>query len=527
VLRLVGRSTRMTVSSRSSSARVREPLVRLEDVSKTFPGQRALDDVSIEIAAGEIHALVGQNGSGKSTLIKILDGYHEPDPGAKGWIADQQIPFGSHAALHALGLRFIHQDLGLVEPLDIVDNLVLGRRYRTGRAWIRWRQEADDARRRLARIGLDIDVRRRVNSLSQIERTLVAITRALDDEDRINLLVLDEPTASLPRNEVQRLFDAVRRVAESGGAVLYVSHRLDEIFQLADRVTVLRDGRKVTTAEVADLDHDALVELIVGGAVARARRAEGDESRLGPAALRVEDLRTSTLHGVSFSVRSGEILGVTGLVGSGAFQLAGAVFGASTRSGGRVFVGEVEVRADNPRAAIRAGIGFVPAERHAKSIVHRFDLRENVTLPWVDARWLGPLPWISVAREEDNARQWLERLDVRPPDPTRFMATLSGGNQQKAVMSRWFRCLPSVLLLDEPVQGVDISAKHGIYEHLKAAAAQGVAVVLCSSEVEDLAHLCDRVLVLRDGNIVAELAGPTSNHARIVQESLAVTTESP
>jgi ribose transport system ATP-binding protein len=493
--------------------------LRMRDVSKLFPGQLALDSVSLELQAGEIHALVGQNGSGKSTLIKILAGYHQPEAGAQAWLGDREFELGSAVEADRLGMRFIHQDLGIVRALDTVDNLALGRGYRS-RWWVSVRREAAEARRLLAGLGMHFDVRTPLANLSPAERSMVAIARALQsngEEDRPRVLVLDEPTESLSGPDIERLFGAVRAAAAQGTAVLYISHRLNEVLSLADRVTVLRDGRIVATQPRADLDYDELVRLIVGRALDGLEGVASEAS--GAVAMRVHGLRGGTVEDLSMVVRKGEVVGIAGIVGSGRETLAALLGGARRWDAGRIELGEHSYERFDPRRARERGLVFVAADRQRESAIPEHTARENLTLPRLDAR--GPFRWLSYGRERREAYAWMQRIQVVPCEPDRILAKFSGGNQQKVVLAQALRCEPQVLVLDEPVQGVDVGAKSAILQLLLNAAANGLATVIASSDPEDLASICDRVLVFRDGRVATELSGAGLSADRIFHATIA------
>jgi len=486
----------------------------IRNMSKTYPAQVALRRVDLDVAAGQVHALLGQNGSGKSTLIKALAGYHRPDPGAAAWLNGEQFELGSSVAAHAAGVRFVHQDLGLVGELDVIDNLALGGSFE-GRRWLSNRREAAAARRVLEPYGLDIDVRMPVRDCSPAQRAIVAIARALRGGlPGEGLLVLDEPTATLPEREVRLLFSAIRSICAQGTAVLYVTHRLGEVFELAETVTVLRDGVAVASMPVAETTPDEVVTHIAGRALdqlyppAPPPRAE--------IAVEVIDLGGQELNGVSFSLHSGEILGVAGITGSGRDELNPLLFGSAAVRTGRVRVRGHEHR-PSPAASIRAGLGYLPADRRTLSAIPAHSVRENVTLPALGAPALG---WLGNRHQAADVQPWLRRLQVQPADPERPFATLSGGNQQKSVLARWLRAGSSVLLLDEPTQGVDVGGKRAIYDALGAAARGGAAVLMTSTDAEELAEVCDRVLVLRGGRLAAVLVGAALSADAIVAESL-------
>jgi ribose transport system ATP-binding protein len=495
------------------------PTLSLRNLSMVFPGQRALSRVALDLRAGEIHALVGQNGSGKSTLIKILAGYHSPAPGSQAWFEGQPFVLGSASAAHCAGLRFIHQDLGLVGPLDCVDNLALGGSYST-RWWVNLRRERKWARAMLRKYGLDIDVATPVERLTSAERTILAIVRALETRNggsAPKVLVLDEPSEALARREVTRLFDMLRAVAAGGTAVLYVSHRLDEVLEIADVATVLRDGAVVTTVPTADLDRDALVELIVGRRVdpVVASPAESEVRTV----MRIRELSGGSVEPVSFDLHEGEILGIAGLAGSGREELPALIAGARPWSGGVIEIGNMIRTTLSPRAARAAGIVFVASDRARLSAIPSHTARENITLPRL--RGSGRLRWLSARREHAEVIPWMRKTQVEPCEPERIFSTFSGGNQQKIVLARALRLKPRILVIDEPVQGVDVAARVAILQQMIHVADTGVPVLIASSDEEELANVCTRVLVLSSGRIVAQLVNDFLTAERIIDASIA------
>lgn len=495
-------------------------VLNVETVSKTFPGQVALDHASIVVKPGRVHALVGQNGSGKSTLIKILAGYHRADEGAVATLLGEPLVLDSGAAGRADRIHVMHQDLGLVNSLNSVENLALGRGFQTGfLGRVRWKQESVRAAQHLATIGAAFDVRVPVGSLTPSERSLVALARALEgwDDDGGGLLILDEPTASMARLDVLRLFEAVRKIRDRGAGVIFVSHRIDEVFEIADDYTVLRDGKVVATGQVADLTHDGLIELIVGRPLDDLTSHEHAPEHAGDAVLEVRNLWGDRLEGLDLVVHAGEVVGFAGLVGSGRDELPNLLFGAQHRAAGTVLVKGTPVPED-PHEAISVGMALVPAERKRFGSIANQTIRENVSLAHL--RPLVSRGRLSRRRERTEVSRWTERVELRPAEPERLFNTLSGGNQQKAVIARWLRKEPAVLVLDEPTQGVDVGAKSTIYALLDQAAAEGMGVVVCSSEAEELAAVCDRVIVLANGRPIAELQGAALSAESIVQQLL-------
>lgn len=489
--------------------------LEIRGLSKTFGSQRALQNVDLDVRVGEIHALVGENGCGKSTLVKCLSGYHQPDHGSEIRVRGRRLPddYGPEQA-SSMGLSFVHQDLGLVGTLSVTANLLLGSRLDTGVGWrLRHKHEFDIARRQLAMLDRsDIDPRALVADLSLANQTIVAIARCLHHGGESSIMVLDEPTASLPKEEVDRLFAALRRAVAERHAVIYISHRLEEVYSLADRVTVLRDGVRVTTRPMAGLPRSELVELIVG------RPAEVLDPAVKPTGQRDVVLTVDGLNGVrvrdvSFDVHRGEVLGVAGVLGCGKSELGRLLFGAQPLKSGQISVAGRAVSLRSPKDAIRLGIAMVPADRH-KNGAHLTDtVANNVT--FLDVRKYWRKGWFRSGDESSTARRLMEQYDVRPRDPKRPMALLSGGNQQKAILAKWMHRSPELLILDEPAHGIDIGAKAQVFTLIERAAELGAGVIIISEEFEDLARLCDRVLIMRNGVVVAELEGSDKSRQRI------------
>ncbi len=506
------------------------PIISARHISKTFAGRAVLDDFDLEIMPGEVHGLVGQNGSGKSTFIKIIAGYYEPDPNPDASLAirgqDVSLPLKAGES-GKLGLAFVHQDLGLVETATVLENINV-RRYRTGFGWrIPWRRERRHVRQILEKFGLRISPDAPIDSLRQVDRAQVAIVRAFDQLSEVDrgLLVLDEPTPYLPRDGIDRVFQTVREVAARGVGVLFVSHRLEEVFDLTTRVTILRDARIVDCLPTADLDEQKLIERILGFALEELYPephvpAEG-------VVLSVEHLSGPEVLDVSFRLHRGEILGVTGLLGMGWDRLPYLLFGAERAAAGSLQVGSTSVDLAGgltPPRAIELGLAFLPANRLGDGSLQSASVKENLTLATLGSYFSSGL--LRHRRERDRASSLLHEFDVRPPDPDRIISTLSGGNQQKVLVAKWFETNPRVLLLHEPTQGVDVGARAAILKRIRDAAAAGAAVMLASSEYEDLPHLCDRVIVFRGGRAVSELHGPSLTHERIVEQSFRVTSGS-
>jgi len=495
-------------------------LLRIEHLWKTFPGQVALCDVGLEVDAGEVHALVGQNGSGKSTLIKVLCGYHQPDAGdAQAWVKGEPLTLGDGQAAAAAGIRFVHQDLGLVGSISAVENIALGVGYETGRfGRIRWRQEVKRTRAALEGLGLgNIDVKAPVSSLPPAQRTAVAIARALTGwQYGASLLVLDEPTATLPGDDVERLFEVIQHLRAQGISILYVSHHLDEVFELADRVTVLRDGKKVDTMLVRELDHSKLVELIVGHHIDTTTVSES--SVTGRPVLSVRGLEGGTVRGVDLDVYPGEIVGLAGITGSGREDVLDLIAGQMPRDDGEVVVDGSHIDNYQPWDGIEAGMAFVPAERAVRGVIGTMNVRENLSL--CDVARFVRAGRLSRRAELAETKQWIERLSIKTSGTEAPIGSLSGGNQQKVLFGKALRLAPKVLLLDEPTQGIDIGAKDQIHRLIDEAAASGMATLVASTDTDELVRLCHRIVVLANGRVRTTLVGDQISTERIEHAQL-------
>jgi ABC-type sugar transport system ATPase subunit len=493
-----------------------EEVLVLHNVSKTFPGTKALIDVDFEIRAGEIHALVGQNGSGKSTLVKTLAGYHGADSG-EAWIDGEPLDLSTFGAARHDRLRFVHQDLGLVMELSAAENLALFHGFHRGRfGRVRWNEQAKTTRRVLERFAVDIDIDAPLSAATPVERTVVAIGSALQGwEGGRGVLVMDEPTAVLPPREVSRLFEIIRDVRSAGTSVLYISHRLDEIFEIADRVSVIRGGRMVTTRYVASTTPHELASLMVGESVDPDLRVGVQIMSSAPVALEARDVRGRSLLGVDLQVRRGEVVGLAGLQASGHEDLVYALAGAR----GSEVSGEVRL-ADRGSAWIdiqKAGsleLPLVPGDRGREGVVSEFSVRENLTLSLL-SRISGRFA-INRGKEREVIENWTKRLEIVASSGDAAITTLSGGNQQKVVMARCLAQEPTVLLLCEPTAGVDIGTRVALYEFIAELARQGLSVVVSDSDVDELVAMCSRVLVFRDGRISREIAYGDLSHSALV-----------
>ena len=475
------------------------PLLQVRDIEKSFPGVRALSGVSFDVRSGEVHALLGENGAGKSTLIKIVSGVYPPDLGSI-LVEGREVRFASPDDARRTGVATIYQELLLFPELSVAENIFLGHAPLTGAGRIDWRTMRAQAEKLLASLEIDdLTADENVGALSVGNRQRVEILRALSHEARI--LIMDEPTAALTESDVTRLFDVVRRLKRRGVGVVYISHRLDEIFAVADRVTVLRDGAFVGAREVADTNASELVQMMVG------RRIDNlfpkTKASIGAPVLEALNLvRRPLTKGVSLIVRAGEIVGLAGLVGSGRSELAQTLFGITPAELGEIRLDGESVRIDSAENARARGIAYVPEDRGAQGLVRRMSVLHNFSLAALGA--LSHAGFIDRASERRMAEEGVTRFSVKTNSVDEIAGRLSGGNQQKIVLGKWLANNPKLLILDEPTRGIDVGAKAEIHRLMSELAAEGVAILMISSELPEVLGMSDRVLVMREGRLVAE-----------------------
>jgi ABC-type sugar transport system ATPase subunit len=472
-------------------------LLELQGARKAYPGVRALQGVDLGVERGEVHALLGENGAGKSTLMKVVAGSVTPDAG-RMTVDGDPVPLGSLAAAKASGVALVYQDLSLVPQLTVGENVLLGRWPTTRWGTVAWEELHATARRHLGRIGLNVDPRRRVDELGMAERQLVEIAKALSGDVRV--LLLDEPTSALSDPEARRMFGIVRDLTSSGVAVVYVSHQLPEVLEIADRISVLRDGQLVGTVRASDVDEARLARMMVGRAVGGGAAAPAPVAGNGaPLAIRASGLaRPPRLKPVDLELRAGEVVAVFGLVGSGRTRLARTLFGLEPATAGILEVAGRPVRIASPADAIALGIGYLGEDR-AAGIVPRMTLAENITLaslPRMGRGWL-----LAGGQERQLARRFADELDIRA-SLDRPAETLSGGNQQKLVLARWLCSSARVLVLDDPTRGIDVGAKEEVFRLVRRLAGDGAAILYLTSETREARTLADRVLIMAGGRIV-------------------------
>jgi ribose transport system ATP-binding protein len=499
------------------------PLVRVRGITKMFGGQRALDDVSLTIMPGEVHGLLGENGSGKSTLIKVLSGFHAPDRGTLE-VAGRDVPLPlPPGQQRELGFEFVHQDLGLVPSLTVTENLVLGEIAASRRAAYSWRAARQRAATTFARYGVDIDPDAIVETVRPVDRAMLAIVRAVESLGDATaggagatLLVLDEPTVFLPEQEVRRLFSLVRRITAGGSSVLFVSHDLDEVREITDRVTVLRDGRTSGTVVTSEISRRELVTMIIGREPAEHQQAATGTGVRREVVLSVRDLCHGGLSDVSFDLHAGEVLGFAGLVGSGYDDVLYSLFGAAPGATGTVAAGDrtIDIATLTPRRAMALGMALVPGDRKNAGSVGTLSLAENINLTVLGRYFRGGR--LRHGRLRDNVARLIAEFDVRPAVPELDYGSFSGGNQQKALMAKWQQTAPKVLLLHEPTQGVDVGARQQIFDMIRGSTASG-STICASSEYEQLESICDRVGIFVRGRLVAFVTGDDITKARIAE----------
>ncbi|MEO3432035.1 sugar ABC transporter ATP-binding protein [Inquilinus sp. CAU 1745] len=474
----------------------RRPLLAMRGISKTFPGVKALDEVDIDLAPGEVTALIGENGAGKSTLVKILTGIYRPD-GGEVLIDGRPVDLRTAEAAVAHGITAIHQETVLFDELSVAENIFIGHAPRTRFGFVDVKAMHERAACLLASIGADLDPRARLKDLAIAQRHLVAIARALSVDARI--VIMDEPTAALSHREVEDLFGIIETLKGEGRAILFISHKFDEVFRIADRYAVFRDGKAVGAGRMDDIGHDEIVRLMVGRVVEQV--FPKTEVAIGAPVLSVEGYSHPTeFRDIGFTLRRGEILGLYGLVGAGRSEFCQSLFGITRPGGGRILLEGKEISIRSPADAIRAGIVYVPEERGRHGAILQLPIFQNISLPSLGRT--TRLGFLRLAEEFSLSRKYAERLDLRAAALSQSMGTLSGGNQQKVVIGKWLATRPKVIILDEPTKGIDIGSKAAVHAFMGELAREGLSVIMVSSELPEILGMADRVLVMREGLVV-------------------------
>jgi len=502
---------------KSSSDTPGDPVIRVMGLTKRFGGVTAIDGVDFDLLPGEVHALVGENGAGKSTLMKIVHGLYAPDEGQLE-VEGRQVTFVSSRDAEAAGVAMIPQELDLFPELSVAENLYVGRhRPRSWWGGLDWTAMRTEARRQFETLGIDIDVTLPARLLSTANRQIVLIARALMGDARA--VIMDEPTSSLTEREVQRLFEVIKDLTERGVGVVYVSHRLDEVFTIADRISVLRDGLHIKTAPVSELDSEELVRLMVGRALSELFVRNPHQH--GSIALELKGLsRSSEFTDIDLTIHRGEVVGLAGLIGAGRTELAQAVFGIRPVESGEIYIDGERVSFHSPQEAMNRGVVYVPEERQSQGLILPFPIYANITLSILQK--IARAGFLNYDRERKTTDRFADALSIRGADVSEPISRLSGGNQQKAMIAKSLACEPSILLLDEPTRGVDVGAKSEIYRLIDQLGQDGKAILLISSELEEVLSMADRVVVMREGRITAEFDRDEATQERVMAAAAGV-----
>ncbi|MEZ5823537.1 MAG: sugar ABC transporter ATP-binding protein [Geminicoccaceae bacterium] len=497
------------------------PALQLVGITKTFPGVKALDDVSLTVMPGEVHALMGENGAGKSTLMKILGGIYQPDAGSIT-VGDDVAVMGSPLEAKARGIVFIHQELSLAKELSVAENVYLGELPRKAFGRVDWHELHKRTDGILGKLKVGFNARTRVGSLSIANQQMVEIARALTVDAKA--VIFDEPTASLTDAEKVVLFDVIDDLKTHGVGIIYISHRMEEIFRISDRISVLRDGQYRGTVDTAGTSEDEVTQLMIGRSLDLSRNVSHHEP--GDIAVEVRNLCCGSLfNNVSFHVRRGEVVGFYGLVGAGRTEIAETLFGLREPTGGQIFLDGQEVRIHSPADAIARGISLVPEDRKGQGLVLGMNCRDNMTLPQVDDLTAGP--FMAEGSEVAIFDQYRDRLDIRTPGWRQLVGNLSGGNQQKIVIGKWLSMHPSLLIVDEPTRGIDIGSKSEIHKLIRELAAQGYAVVVISSEMPEVLHVSDRIIAMYHGELVRTFTADEVTEDNLIQAIAGVSPTAP
>lgn len=488
--------------------------LEMKNITKTFPGVVALDNVNFSTLRGEVHALVGENGAGKSTLVKVLGGIHEKDSGEMFLDGDKYEPYNPRDAFDN-GISIIHQELNLIGSLNAVENIFMGRQTLKNRlGFIDWKVMQQKANSIFQELEINIDMKTSVSRLGVARQQMVEIARALSYDSRI--IVMDEPTSSLSAKEVGKLFEVVEGLSDEGVSIVFISHKLEEIKEIADRVTVLRNGNLIGTRDVEKVTQSEVSKMMVGKEIEDSRYVKIDQDK-GEELLRVESLTSApSVKNVSLSVKSGEILGIAGLVGAGRTEVARAIVGADKKDSGDIFLRGEKIEIDSPAEAAKKGIGLIPEERKTQGIIPGMNVKGNITITILDK--LSRLGFLNKSREKNISEKLVEKLDIRLADLKQPAKDLSGGNQQKVVLAKWFAKDCDVLIFDEPTRGIDVGAKIEIYNLINELVGEGKGVIMISSEMEEVLNMSDRIIVIDEGKVVAEFDSDKATKEKIMDK---------
>ena len=487
-----------------------ENILELKKISKSFSGVEVLHEVSFSLRPGEVHALLGENGAGKSTLVKVVTGVHQPDSG-EIYLNGFPVHFGDTRESRQAGIAAIYQELSLFPDLDVAENIFVGRQPTTLGGRIDWRKLYAEAEKLLASLGVHLELKQKARNLSIAQQQMVEIARAFSINARI--LIMDEPTSSLTLNEVDDLFRLVRRLRDEGTAIIFISHRLEELFELANRVTVLRDGAYVDTCQMKDVKRDDLIRMMVGRTISNLFPKQ--EVQAGEVVLKVEHLsRAGAFRDVSFELRRGEILGVAGLVGAGRTNVARAIFGVEPPTSGRIQIDSQEVAITSSQQAIRLGLAYVPEDRQLHGLIQAMTITSNISLPMLFK--YAQHGWLQGKTERKAAYDAALQMEVRANNIWQLARELSGGNQQKIVLSKWLSTNPRILILDEPTRGIDVGTKAAVHALMSKLAVEGMAILMISSELPEILGMSDRVIVMREGHITGHFSRAEATQEKIL-----------
>jgi ribose transport system ATP-binding protein len=490
-----------------------ELALEMLNIRKEFPGIIALDDVSFSCHTGEIHALVGENGAGKSTLMKILAGVYQPDNGEIR-LVDKAVRLNTPREAQRMGVGIIYQEFNLLPWLSVAENILIGNLPKTRLGLVDWSQAFEAAQKALDRLEICLDLRDRVSDLSVAQQQLVEIAKVLSLHSHLSIIIMDEPSAVLAGHELEQLFDVIRALKEQGVTIIYISHRLDEVFEIAERVTVLRDGQVVGTDEVTNLNKSALIRMMVGRTLDETFPAA--EGSVGETILKIDNLSSLNmgLININFSLQKGEILGLAGLVGAGRSELAMVLFGVAPADSGEVWLDNQRISSVNPRKNIKAGMALVPENRKEQGLVLTQSVRSNTSLVILDR--LRDFFIVNEKREYEVVRKQVQEMNIRTPSLEQEVGYLSGGNQQKVALGKWLCSEPKLIIMDEPTRGIDVGAKAEIYQLMRDLANKGTGIIMISSELPEIIGMSDRILVMSRGEIAGQLSRKEASEERIL-----------
>ena len=488
-----------------------ENIVEMRTISKAFPGVLALDKVDFSCNTGEVHAVVGENGAGKSTLMKVLAGAYRPD-GGKIMLKGKEISFSSPREAQRHGISIIYQEFNLIPDLTVAENIFLGREPQKQMGFIDKKMLYDRAKELLENLGVHIDLDLRVSELGVAQQQMVEIAKSLSLN--ADIIIMDEPSAVVSGKELESLFRIIETLKESGKAIIYISHRIDEIFQIADKATVLKDGKLVGTVDTSEVDKPTVVRMMVGRNLSEAFPSRGKAGEKKEVLELKNVTRDGILKNVSLNVRAGEILGIAGLVGAGRSELARVIFGADPIDRGEIILNGKRIKKSTPKHSIASGIGYVTENRAHDGLVHSLSVRKNLTLPILDRikKWF----FVKEGQEREFSKGCVDRFNIIAPSIEQEVRYLSGGNQQKVILAKWISIKPSLLILDEPTHGIDVGAKSEVYSLMRRLAEQGTAILMISSELPEIIGMSDRILVMHDGEVMGELFPEKTSEEQIL-----------